>query len=639
MKSDNTSTSHDKAEISFCLNLFSIKKCMIIQIIIILLLTMSDPAPSMAQPSGGPYGPVTQTYDLPEVTGRIYYVSPGGKPENPGDVLTLPTTLEAAIERANTGDAIVLRGGTYRTGNLIFNQGIFLQPYADERPVLKGTYVADNWKKQENGLWTTSWSRLFPSRPDSWWRRYRHGHETPMHRFNNDMVFVDGKFLQSAGWEGELDENTFYIDYASGLVYLGIDPTGHLVEITAFDFGLRRITGECHGKSPDHKGPVIRGIEFTQYVYRGIEIEGTEPEGIALESEYGKEVIGTVLEHCTITYCSRVGAYLRGDSLKIIHCKVSHTSTEGVYIVASSDVLLEKNIFTRNNIENIKGYYASAVKIFNQSHRVTCRDNLVIDLPNSTGIWYDVGCADGIFINNWVEGVGNIQREFHDHYIWPSDNGFYFEISKRAVCAGNVFVNCDHGICVYNSSDVEIYQNTLFNSMVAFGRTARGDATDHFGWHPTTGPGVDDRYGHVFMNNLMTADEHFHKPLLFVWDTLCNRLNTLHLEILDHNVYVRQSGENRYSFILWSPYDNPKCQLGFNSLADFRKQYPQFSANSMYLENYQGQLFKSTDIRNFQLLMDFPGLDAGHILPEATGKLLELPSDRKGYIGAYPPVP
>jgi hypothetical protein len=129
------------------------------------------------------------------------------------------------------------------------------------------------------------------------------------------------------------------------------------------------------------------------------------------------------------------------------HCRVSDTSTEGVYLIASNDVLLEKNIFTRNNIENIDGYFPAAVKIFNQCHRVTCRDNLVIDLPNSNGIWYDVGNVDGVFINNWVQDVGRIDREFHNNSLWPSDNGFFFEISTGAICAGNVFV-CDHGILV-----------------------------------------------------------------------------------------------------------------------------------------------------------------------------------------------
>ena len=67
----------------------------------------------------------------------------------------------------------------------------------------------------------------------------------------------------------------------------------------------------------------------------------------------------------------------RGDRLTLRNCKVSDTSTEGIYILSSSDVLLERNIFTRNNIEQITGYYPAAVKIFNQCYRVTCRDNLI----------------------------------------------------------------------------------------------------------------------------------------------------------------------------------------------------------------------------------------------------------------------
>ena len=42
---------------------------------------------------------------------------------------------------------------------------------------------------------------------------------------------------------------------------------------------------------------------------------------------------------------------------------------------------------------------------------------------------------------------------------------------------------------------------------------------DHFGWHPRTDPGVDEREGHVFVGNLLVADESFHKPLLLFEQT------------------------------------------------------------------------------------------------------------------------
>ncbi len=593
--------------------------------------------PAIAQPSGGPYGPIQQTYELPKVTGKIYYVSPDGQSEASGKTLEQATTLESAIERVKTGDAIILRGGVYRTGQLTLNQGITVQPYRNEQPVLKGTYIATEWIDLKNGLWVTAWSHLFPAKPDDWWRRHREGKRTPQYKFNNDMVFVDGKFLQAVGWEGEVTENSYYIDYDAREVYIGVNPTEHLVEITAFDVALLRTSGKCHGKTSDGKGPIIKGISFTQYAYRALEIEGTDPEGLSDEAKHGKEVIGTTLEHCTISYCSRVAAYLRGDQLTLRHCKVSDTSTEGIYLLGSADVLLEKNIFMRNNIEQITGYYPAAVKIFNQCYRVTCRDNLVIDQPNSNGIWYDVGNVDGVFINNWIEGVGKIDGPFSTTQPWPSDNGFFFEISKGVICAGNVFVNCDHGLWILNSSNAQIYQNTFINSTACIGRTARSAANDNFGWHSSTGPDVDKRDGHIFVNNLLTGDENFDRPLLFVWQppSICERVNNPQLKQLDYNIYVRGKETTSYPLIMWSPANNDECQVSFNSLDGLRRIHPEFAANSRYLANYHGPLFKSPLLGNYQLLQAFPESESATQLPSEIAKLL---GQSKKFIGAYPPI-
>lgn len=594
-----------------------------------------------ALPSGGPYGPVSQTYDLPETKGEIYYVAPDGKAESKGEALSKPTTIEKAIERVVTGDAIVMRGGVYRTGNLVLNQGITIQAYADEKPVLKGTFVARQWQDLRNGLWKISWSHLFPAEPLDWWWIDWHGKETPLDRFNNDMVFIDGEFLQSVGWRGDVDENSYFIDYERGEVYIGVDPKDRLVEITAFNTAILRTTEECHGRTSDGKGPVIRGITFTQYARRAIFVEGTFPEGLSDESKHGKEVMGTTLEHCEISYCSRVAARLRGDSLVMRHCKISNTSTEGIYIEASNDVLLEKNIFTKNNIEKLTGYFPAAVKIFNQSYRVTCRDNLVIDLPYSHGIWYDVGNVDGVFVDNWVEDVGIMADEFSEEPFWMGDNGFFFEISKGAICAGNIFVNCKHGIYVLNSSGVQIYNNTIVNSAVTIGRTPRSAEGDHFGWHPSTGPDVDERYGHIFVNNLIAVDENYYRSLFVTFQTpdLCKKLNKPQLDKLDNNVYVRTPGNKSHPLILWSPAKNRDCHEEIEALSDLHKLHPEFSANSKNLLNYDGPLFKSWKLGNFELLNEFAGSKAAAKLPDEIRKLLGVSKGDELFIGAFSPNP
>jgi parallel beta-helix repeat protein len=607
--------------------------------ILFLLLTFYLPV-TFAQPSGGPYGPIQKNYDLPKVSGEIYYVAVNGKADQSGESINNPTTIESAIERVKTDDAIILRGGTYRTGNLILNQGITIQPYKDEQPVLKGTLIAKDWKKQENGLWVTEWEHLFPSKPQDWWRRYRHGSDVPQHRFNNDMVFVDGRFLQSVGWEGELDENSYYINYETKYVYLSFDPREHEIEITAFDIGLLRTTGKIHNKISDGKGPIIRGITFSQYASRAIDVQGYYPTKLSKDSEHGKDVVGTVLENCTISYSAQVGGNFIGDSLIIRNCKISDTSTEGIYIVASSDVLIEKNIFKRNNIEHLQGYYPAAVKIFNQCYRVTCKNNLITDQQNSIGVWYDVGNVDGVFINNWLENIHYNETHRKPNDVYPIGSGFYFEISRRAICAGNVFVDCDAGIHIRNSADVEMYQNTLINSQVLIDRTERTTTGDHFDWHPSTGPGINERDGHVFENNLIVADKNFKEPLLYVWqpDTLCNLLDKPMLKQLDHNVYVRTNGNTANPLILWSPASDSNCQAKIESVDSLHILNPEFAASSHYYKNYNGPLFKSMELGNYQILSDFAGNKFGTKLPEKISEFIGQTEIRISFIGAFPPI-
>jgi len=593
-----------------------------------------------AQPSGGPYGPIKQTYELPKVSGKIYYVAPDGIKDASGNQLAQPTTIEAAIAKAKTGDAIVLRGGVYRTGDLDFNQGIIIQPYADEQPVLKGTYEAKDWKNisVSQKLWKISWSHLFPGEPDNWWSRDRFGKETPLHKFNNDMVFIDGKLLNSAGWEGEVDENSFYIDYKNGAVYIGTDPTNHLVEITAFKWGIHRLKTEVHGMTADHKGPVIKGIVLTQYAYCALEIDGYEPEALADPSTFGKDVVGSIIENCTLSFCGRVAAFLRGDNTVMRNCKVHDTSTEGVYLLSSSDCLLEHNMFSKNNIENITGYYPAAVKIFNQTRRTTCRDNLIYDLPLSNGIWYDVGNVDGRFINNWVENVGSNDGPGSNNRMWPSCNGLFFEISKGVICAGNVFVNCDHGIMILNSNNAQIYQNTFVNSTACIGRDTRSAVGDHFGWHPSTGPDVEERFGHVFVNNLLTGDKNFKRPLMLVWQptVLCQKLNKSPLKQYDYNAYLTNAERGFKTLVYWSPAANSECQQAIESLDGLQKLFDGSSKNSKCLDYFSVSVFKSVEQDNYQLAPGFSGKLQGVKLPAEIEKLLGLPKNYSPYIGAYP---
>jgi hypothetical protein len=553
---------------------------------------------AVAQPSGGPYGPVAQRYEVPKAV-HVYYVAPDGKPEARGTTLEQPTTLEAAMTRVVTGDAIVLRGGTYRTGGLQLNQGITMQPYQDEVPVLKGTRLATEWQALPNNVWRTKWATLFPAKPLGWWHADREGMVTPLHRFNNDMVFVDGEPLPSTGWEGEVvGGKGFYIDYDKGFVYIGVNPAGRQVEITAHDVALHRPSRPVHGKPSDRKGFTMRGITLTQYAYRAIDIEGKKPAtrvseeptddpvGPSPESEHGKEVVGTVLENVTISHCSRVAGFFRGDKLVIRNSLISDTSTEGIYVIGSSDVLLERNLIRRNNVERLTGYYPAAVKIFNQSHRVVVRDNLVVEQPHSNGVWWDVGNRDGVFINNHVEGTMA---------------GVFFEISKGLTVAGNVFVNNQQGARILNSAGAKIHHNTFVNSPVLIDRNERSAQGDHFGWHPQTGPDVNERVGHEFAGNLLVADASVKGPLLRFEQppTVCGKVTEPMTMRVDGNVYLR-AGQGQ-PLISWAPVPGTPCQASYATLDEFRRAQPGLETRGRSLPTPAGAVFRSPELRRFEL--------------------------------------
>lgn len=582
----------------------------------------------------GLYGPQAQVYKLPNVLGVIYYVAPDGNTEADGLILEAPTTIETALSKVVTGDAIIMRGGTYRTGNLLLNQGIVIQPYGNEEPIINGTFIANNWEKTGGDLWVTNWDFLFPGTPESWWNSMREEKYTPLHRFNNDGIFIDGQFLQSVGEAESVDEDTYFVDYQAGKIYIGTNPEGKTIEITAFRKALTRTVTDVHGKKSDGKGPIIRGLTFTQFPDTMVHIDGYYPQGISAETEHGKDVVGTVFENCTFSKCFRIGVFAIGDSMVMRNCKIIDSNTEGLYIVASSDVLLEKNIFANNNIERWTGFYPAAVKIFNQTHRVVCLDNLIIDHPNSNGLWYDVGNRDGVFVNNWVENIGDVSKFSKKEHMWSNFSGFFYEISSDAICAGNVFLNCEQGVFVLNSANVEVFNNTLINSMVGFGRNSRGDETDHFGWHITTGPGVDDRDNHVFVNNLFYTETELVRPNWVVWQPadMCERLNDSQLLMVNNNVYIDEVEENNLPLLNWSPADNEACLVEIFSPNELNELYPDFSTESEYYQGYSKKIFVDFDNNNFKMTDDF---GIGKLIPEHVAKVMNLKEEDVAFIGAY----
>ena len=155
-----------------------------------------------------------------------------------------------------------------------------------------------------------------------------------------------------------------------------------------------------------------------------------------------------------------------------------------------------------------------------------------------------------------------------------------------------MFVRCNKGVRVLNSADVRLYNNTFVDTAASFERNERSATGDHFGWHPSTGPGVEEREGHVFVNNLLVASDAYIQPMLRFEQpkTLCEKLTRPQATAVDANVYVRASKVAEGSaakpapLVTWSPARTDTCQTSAASLDEFRALAPTFEPHGLSLD-------------------------------------------------------
>jgi hypothetical protein len=151
---------------------------------------------------------------------------------------------------------------------------------------------------------------------------------------------------------------------------------------------------------------------------------------------------------------------------------------------------------------------------------------------------------------------------------------------------------------------------------------------------------VDARHGHVFVGNLLVADEGFRRPLLNVEQTpaLCGTLTDSQLAKLDGNVYVRRGDSAPRPLISWSPAAGERCTAALASPAALAALQQGFEARSRSLDGYVGAIFKSPELRNYRLAVPLAPAVADDPVPAEIRKAAGWPADAARAPGAYPAV-
>ncbi len=563
------------------------------------------PVPDFILEKFGSFGPRERNYAIPD---NAIFASPDGDANSDGRNLKKPTTINQAFILAGSCDTIVLRGGTYRTGNLFFNKQITIQPYLEEQPVLMGTKTAVNWERRGN-YWVTQWDSMFYTEPPTWYKPG--GRDGPPTNYNRDIVVVEGAMYRPAPDSTSLKEGYFYCDYVDSEIYLSIDPRGKSVEISWYENGIVRI----HDANADKIGPTILGIDFLGYAASCINIEGNDPYKVIEYEEMPDAPLNTHIENCRLLFCGDDGLRLTSPDSYIGYNDISMIGNVAVVTRMSHNNLFEHNIVSNSNWFNLR-IYPAGIKVFNQCHNYTIRNNYFADMP-CEAIWYDVGHREGVVINNYFNNCGI---------------GLKVEICHRTYIAGNVFNKANLWLC--NSYGCLVYNNTMIDSRIDLWRNNRGAGNWNRNYsfnHAATGPGPYNYHGHHVANNVFAGDDPRGGFYALFEDN--NKYDTNFLaDVWGHNLLLKEA-----DWLINAQFQpiNPESIL-FASLEDFRGIYGNYEEGSEELDISSDELFRSVSAGDFRL-NQLTGVPEGMPLPDRIATLLGWSADQPG-LGAFAQV-
>ena len=258
-------------------------------------------------------------------------------------------------------------------------------------------------------------------------------------------LFFDGVLYRRVNYQSLVVAGTWYLNYTSGNVYLADNPTGHTIEIstTHFAIGAGNITSV-----------VINGFIIEKYA------SPTDNGAIEGKDYFGATAIPTfnwLVENNEIRYNHGAGIWA-GDQMTISGNFTHHNGEYGI-AGTGNNVSVTNNEISFNNQVGYLYAWGGGTK-FAQVVGLTVTHNNSHD-NNGVGIWTDVENS-GVVIafnttsNNKVAGILHeisYDAQIHDNTI--TNDG----IDPR----GPSSPWYGAGIMIANSSNVNVYNNTLTN--------------------------------------------------------------------------------------------------------------------------------------------------------------------------------
>jgi parallel beta-helix repeat protein len=358
---------------------------------------------------------------------RTWFVAASGSDGASGSNDAPLRTIKNAVDRAASGDMIVLGGGVYRESVQVYGKALHIASASGQRAVLDGARRLDGWTASGGDWFTAGWTAQFetetggPVAPD----RAVAGRP--------DQVFFEQIQLRQVNSRDAVIPGTFFHDAASDRVWIANDPTGRTVE--ASDIGWGMYFNKADGSS-------LTNITLRRFA--------TERRNMAALRVYSNNV---TISGVVVRDSARMGLSVIGSNIRVSDSTFNGNGYLGVHGDRLNGFVLERSSVQANNVAGFDGFHSAGGVKLTSSTGVTIRDNDV-SYNDGPGIWTDIDTTTATISGNLVE---------HNRRA-----GIEIELSSDVNVLNNVAVrNGEAGIWVIESQNVQVMHNASFDNVNA----------------------------------------------------------------------------------------------------------------------------------------------------------------------------
>ena len=493
--------------------------------------------------------PVAATAAAESGASRTFHVSTNGSDAAQGTAAAPLRTISEAVDRATSGDRILVHDGSYHESVLV-PQGldVAISAAPGAHPWLEGSRRVSGWRRSGGQFVHPGWRVEFDASPTYTWGAP--DNDAPGWSFVNprhpmaahpDQVWIDGRAQQQVSSRRQVGPGRFFVDYDTHRLYLGSDPRGRTVRASDIAKAL--------------------GVQGAGTSISGLGVRRFAPS-VPHMGAVTVEAPGVHLDHMAVRDNATTGLHVTATDAVLNHVRLERNGMLGLSATYADHLRLLRVVSRRNNTEHFNQAPVAGGAKVGRTRGVEVRDSDFSD-NDGTGLWFDESTYD-------LSVVRSAMRDNRGH-------GLSVEISAVARIVGDVVAgNHRDGIKVNDTSDVAIWNNTVVGNgrpldIVQDDRDATGPATPgHDPRQPAPDPTMPWLDGPVQVHDNVLGRVRSSANCLLCVEDYSGRFSADDLHVTSSgNVYQRVRRDHPTWAVVWSRgYGDPYV---FDSVDEFSR--------------------------------------------------------------------